>query len=158
LTGIYLIQDGLFRYVNPAAANMFGYAVEEVANRLSPRDLVYPEDRTLVAEHFRRRSDGEREELRYEFRGLRKAGSAFPVEVHGRWIERNGNMAVMGTINDNTARREAEERLRQSEAKLERAQQIAHVGWWERDFTTNHVSLSDEVCRIFGLQPVDLPE
>ena len=35
---------------------------------------------------------------------------------------------------------------------------IAHFGWWERDFTTNRVSLSDEACRIFGVEPVDLPE
>ena len=48
--------------------------------------------------------------------------------------------------------------LRKSEARLDKAQRIAHVGWWERDFTTSSVSLSDEVCRIFGVQPVDLPE
>ena len=40
---------------------------------------------------------------------------------------------------------------------MEAAQRIAHVGWWERDFTTGHVSLSDEVCRIFGVQPLELP-
>ena len=39
-----------------------------------------------------------REELRYEFRGLRKDGSVFPVEVHGRRIEQAGKIAVLGTI------------------------------------------------------------
>ena len=48
--------------------------------------------------------------------------------------------------------------LRKNKVRLEEAQRIAHVGWWERDFSTGHVTLSDEVCRIFGLQPVDLPE
>ena len=48
--------------------------------------------------------------------------------------------------------------LRESERKLEAAQRIAHVGWWERDFITNHVSLSDEVQRIFGVEPLDLPQ
>ena len=52
----------------------------------------------------------------------------------------------------------SENELRQNQSKLEKAQRIAHFGWWERDFTTKHVSLSDEVCRIFGVQPVDLPE
>ena len=32
------------------------------------------------------------------------------------------------------------------------------MGWWERDFIADRVSLSDEVCRTFGLQPVDVPE
>jgi PAS domain S-box-containing protein len=47
--------------------------------------------------------------------------------------------------------------LQQSERKLEAAQRIARVGWWERDFRTNRVSLSDEVRRTFGMEPVDLP-
>ena len=47
--------------------------------------------------------------------------------------------------------------LRESEARLEAAQRVAHVGWWERDYATGHVSLSDEACRIFGVEPVDLP-
>ena len=47
--------------------------------------------------------------------------------------------------------------LRESESRLEAAQRVAHIGWWERDYATGHVSLSDEACRIFGVQPVDLP-
>ena len=48
--------------------------------------------------------------------------------------------------------------LRESERRLEAAQQLAHVGWWVRDYATGHVSLSDEACRIFGVQPLDLPQ
>ena len=48
--------------------------------------------------------------------------------------------------------------VRDSERKLDAAQRIAHVGWWERDFATNRVSLSEEAQRIFGVPPVDLPQ
>ena len=48
--------------------------------------------------------------------------------------------------------------VRDSERKLEAAQRIAHVGWWERDFINKRVSLSDEAQRIFGVEPVDLPQ
>ena len=48
--------------------------------------------------------------------------------------------------------------LQESERRLEAAQRIAHVGWWVRDYATGHVSLSDEACRIFGVQPLDLPQ
>ena len=57
-----------------------------------------------------------------------------------------------------TERKLIEVSLRESQAKLETAQRTAHFGWWERDFTTGHVHLSDEVCRIFGVQPLKLPE
>jgi PAS domain S-box-containing protein len=43
--------------------------------------------------------------------------------------------------------------LRQSEAKLEEAQRVARVGYWERDLDTDHVTWSDESYRIFGLTP-----
>jgi PAS domain-containing protein len=43
--------------------------------------------------------------------------------------------------------------LRESEARLEEAQRIAHVGYWERDLGTNLITWSDETLRIFGLSP-----
>lgn len=49
------------------------------------------------------------------------------------------------------------ESLRDSERRLEAAQRIAHVGWWERDYRTSHVELSHEASRIFGVEPVDMP-
>ena len=48
--------------------------------------------------------------------------------------------------------------VRDSERKLDAAQRIAHVGWWERDFVNKRVSLSDEAQRIFGVAPVALPQ
>ncbi len=59
---------------------------------------------------------------------------------------------------DLTGRKRAENELRKNEFRLDEAQRIAHFGWWERDFSTNRVLLSDELCRIFGVQPADVPE
>jgi PAS domain S-box-containing protein len=53
-----------------------------------------------------------------------------------------------------TARlKETLEGLRRSEAKLEEAQRVAHVGYWERDLDTDRITWSDETYRIFGLTP-----
>ena len=48
--GMYLIQDNLFRYVNQAFAQIFGYTREEIVDRLGPMDFIVPEDRKWVAE------------------------------------------------------------------------------------------------------------
>ena len=45
--------------------------------------------------------------------------------------------------------------LRENEAKLEDAQRIAHVGYWERDLDTNLITWSDENLRIFGVTRED---
>ena len=100
LTGIYLTEQDRFTYVNPALAKMFGYEVEEIVGRLGSIDLTCPDDRPLVAENMRRRLQGDVEEMRYEFRGLRKDGSVFPVEVHGRRVEHGGRIGVLGTLID----------------------------------------------------------
>jgi PAS domain S-box-containing protein len=43
--------------------------------------------------------------------------------------------------------------LRESEARLEQAQRIAHVGYWDYDVDTGRVTWSDETYRIFGVTP-----
>jgi two-component system CheB/CheR fusion protein len=47
----------------------------------------------------------------------------------------------------------AEEKLLESEERLKRAQEIAHLGSWELDLITDNLSWSDEVYRIFGQKP-----
>ena len=53
-----------------------------------------------------------------------------------------------------TKRKRAEQELGETNARLEEAQQIAHVGWWDRDLITGRVTVSDEVVRILGMRPV----
>lgn len=50
-----------------------------------------------------------------------------------------------------------EEVLRLSESQLAEAQHLAHVGSWNWDIDTDSVTWSDELYRIFGLQPREFP-
>ncbi|OGV69114.1 MAG: hypothetical protein A3K19_25030 [Lentisphaerae bacterium RIFOXYB12_FULL_65_16] len=52
-----------------------------------------------------------------------------------------------------TERMHAEAALRDSVARLNHAEEIAHLGSWELDLLSNRLSWSDEIYRIFGLQP-----
>jgi PAS domain S-box-containing protein len=47
--------------------------------------------------------------------------------------------------------------LQESNARLEEAQRVAHVGHWEWDLETGVVVWSDETYRIFGLSPQERP-
>ncbi|MBU1713067.1 MAG: PAS domain S-box protein, partial [Proteobacteria bacterium] len=64
LVGINLLQDGVFKYVNPKFAEMFGYTVEECLNSMSFHEFIYPEDLPIVEEHIRRRLSGETESVK----------------------------------------------------------------------------------------------
>lgn len=117
LTGIYLIMEGKFDYVNTAFAHMFGYEVEEVINDLKMTDLIFSEDRQLVLENIRRRVEGEANSVRYVFRGLCKNGSIIYVEVHGSRIHHRGKVGVIGTLIDITDTKKTELALRASEER-----------------------------------------
>jgi PAS domain S-box-containing protein len=56
-------------------------------------------------------------------------------------------------VQDITERKQSEEALRESEENLAKAQEIAHVGSWEWDLTSNEVKWSDELFRILGFEP-----
>ena len=48
---------------------------------------------------------------------------------------------------------ELNQALLESEKRMNRSQEIAHLGSWELDILKNHLFWSDEVYRIFGLKP-----
>jgi PAS domain S-box-containing protein len=54
---------------------------------------------------------------------------------------------------DITERKQADETLKRSEASLAEAQRVAHIGSWELDLVSDTLTWSDEVYRIFGLEP-----
>ena len=67
--------------------------------------------------------------------------------------------ALKGLEREVAERRAAEERRRLSEARLQRAQQMAHLGNWEVDLNTRSMHWSEEVFRIYGIDPVaELPD
>jgi diguanylate cyclase (GGDEF)-like protein/PAS domain S-box-containing protein len=58
---------------------------------------------------------------------------------------------------DITPLKQQQERLRRSESLLKEAQQIAHLGHWELDLTCDRLTWSEEVFRIFELDPASGP-
>ncbi|MHB8770629.1 MAG: PocR ligand-binding domain-containing protein [Syntrophales bacterium] len=126
--------DGTILYCNPAAAKHSQWAC--TVGGLLPEQV-----RTLVAPALAAGKELHREvQLGERFYAVTLA--PFPAEsyvnVYGREI---------------TRRRRAEEEIRKSEERLKRAQELAHLGSWELDLIANRLSWSDEVYRIFGLEP-----
>lgn len=69
---------------------------------------------------------------------------------------RVGNQMVAGvviTLVEITKQRQVLEALSESKELLSQAQEIANIGSWKLDFTTNVLTWSDQLYRIFGCQP-----
>jgi len=108
LVGIYLVQDGIFKYVNPKFAQMFGYTVEECLNDMHFNNLAYPEDLAKIEEQVRLRTSGEVDFFQHSFRGLKKNGQSFHVEVFASTSNYHGRPAATGTILDITERKRSD--------------------------------------------------
>ncbi len=121
LAGIYLFHNNRFIYVNPAFARIFGYEPAELIGHLGPQDLTHPEDRALVAENIRRRTENNEPQVRYEFRGLRRDQTLVRVEALGARIDYHGQPAILGTLLDITEKK-------QLEAQFLRAQRMEGIG------------------------------
>jgi len=108
-TGIYIVQDGTFQYVNSLFQELSGYTEPEVLGTYS-LDLVHPDDREAVREKAIKNLIG-RSLLPYEYRFVRKNGEAMWVLERLSSIEYRGKRAAVGSFVDITERKQAEEVL-----------------------------------------------
>lgn len=115
LVGVYIIQDGLFQYVNPRYTEMIGYSADELIGKLGPRDTTYADDWPIVEENIRKRMSGEATSVNYIIRGVTKSGKLIYVELFGNSTELNGKPAIVGTIMDITERLREQQALADSE-------------------------------------------
>jgi diguanylate cyclase (GGDEF)-like protein/PAS domain S-box-containing protein len=157
LIGVYLVQDGVFKYVNARLAEINGYAAAELIDKKGPKDLVFPEDWPMVEENTRKRLSGEVESLHFEFRDITKDNRIINVEVYGSRTMYQRRPAVVGTLLDITDRKRAEEKLRESEEKFRQlAENIREVFYISEQGITQYVSPA--YMEIWGRSPQHLYE
>lgn len=153
LTGVYVIQDHRFKYVNRRLAEVFGYSVTEMVSGLGPKDVTHEEDWPTVAENLRRREVGEVESINYGFRGVTKEGAVRDIEVFGTRTRFRGRPAVIGTLLDVTERNRAQGALVAAEARLRNI--VEHSTNMFYSHGPDHVLtyLSPQVEHVLGYPP-----
>lgn len=107
LVGVFLIQDGTLKYVNPRFAEIFGYEQHEIIENLKPQDLAHPDDRALIIANIRDRLNGNPEaEEEYEVKGVTKGGRVIDASLYGSKTMYQGKPAIVGTLVDITKDKE----------------------------------------------------
>lgn len=116
--GIFVVQDGLFKFGNRRSAEMAGYTRAELSG-VSFLDLVHPEDRETVTRKYLESLQGTAEPQIYPFRVLHKSGAFRWFEMKATSILWERRPAALCFVNDVTERREAEERAFRQSALLQ---------------------------------------
>lgn len=156
LSGVYIVGQNRFIYVNPRFAEIFGYTQDEILTVISVADLVVEADRALVAGKLRQRLSGEASSLRYGFRGRRKDGTVIDLEAHGSRTEWNGQLAVLGTLLDITESKRAEQALRQSEQRYRDLANLLPQVVFEADLNGTLTFANQQAFTTFGCVSTDL--
>jgi len=116
-TGIYLLEEGCFRYVNRLFERISGYSSDELKDKYS-LDYIHPDDREFVhrkAVEILKGQSG----LPYEYRFMRKDGEAVLVLDRLMSIQYDGKRSVLGSLMDISDIRKAEAQIREYADQLE---------------------------------------
>ncbi|MFX0064086.1 MAG: PAS domain-containing protein, partial [Candidatus Hermodarchaeota archaeon] len=122
LQGIIIFQNDHIVFAQAPTPQITDYNLEEILG-LSFEDfqaIIHPEDRTLATKRYKERLTGKLEPFGYEYRGLRKDGTIYWVEISSNAIQYQGQPAIQMVFKDITERKQAEETLRQVKLAEER--------------------------------------
>jgi PAS domain S-box-containing protein len=148
MDGIYRsTHAGKFVDVNPALVKMFGYSSrDEMLGVDIKKDLYFlPEER---GSHI---LDTGQEEVDV-YRMRRKDGSEIWVEDHGYYVhDEQGNILYHeGMLRDITARKRADEIVRESEARLAAVMEGSQLGYSDWNIQTGEVLRNERWAEILG--------
>ncbi len=125
--GIFVAQNGILLYVNPKTTEILGYTFEELTSRPFC-DFIHADDRGMVTDRHHRRMRGEAVPEAYHFRIINRTGATLWIELRGVRIEWQGRPATLNLMTDITARKQAENNLRERQARLDSIFRVAPVG------------------------------
>lgn len=156
LMGIAIIQDDVVKYINKQFADLLGYSVEEIT-KWNPAEFiktVHPKDREMVLEHAKKRQAGLNDDVNhYIYRSITKTEKVLWFEVYAKTIIYKGGPADLVTIINISEKKDAEEKLIESEKKYRNMIENLDVGFYKGEFQGKLLMHNKTLNKIFGLEP-----
>ncbi len=146
--GVVIYDGTRIVFANSRLCEILGYSKEE----LEGMDLlvtVHPDDREVVGQRAVARRHGENVPATYEFKILRKDGSAIEVETNARVIRIHGEPRVQAWIRDISERKKTETALRKSEERYRVLVEGSFDGIMIHD-GTKIVFANSRLCEMMG--------
>jgi PAS domain S-box-containing protein len=148
-SAIFIFQDSLFRYANPATSRLTGYTREELLGT-NIWNLVHPEFRELIRERVLAWQRGEAVPSRSEFKILTKSGETRWINADSNFIEFDGKPAALTIGFDSTGHKRAEEALSESEQRYRELIETTQEAIWVVDAEANTTYVNQQLAEMFG--------
>jgi PAS domain S-box-containing protein len=121
LVGIYLIQEGLFKYVNAQFARIHDCTPEEIIDKVHSQVFIHPDDLAQFNENVNQKFTTGVESLSYRFRSITKEKRVIDVEIFIARTVYKGKSAFIGTLLDITDNVRIQEDLVRAKVQAEEA-------------------------------------
>ncbi len=150
--------DGRWMRFNQAFMQITGYTAEQLAG-LPLIEIFHPEERAGFGDSLRKLRAGEQIQMSSERRIYRADGEIALVAITGTVVEEaDGSRYIIGTAEDVTARRAAEQALKASEERFELAMRGANDGLWDWNVEKGEIYLSPRWKTMLGYEPDELSD
>jgi PAS domain S-box-containing protein len=151
LTGIIIIQDRRFAYVNPRFCEIHGYALQDELIGTDPLALIAEKDRGATVDMFRRLLDGEVEKISHSLTALRKDGTTVEIGVSSSRFNYRGRPAVVSLTQDISQKIRIEaDNLRYVEqikiAFMSTVEVVTIINQMRDPYTANHARRAAEIA------------
>jgi PAS domain S-box-containing protein len=143
---IFVVQDGMIKFMNPKGAELSGYSIEELASGPFAK-FIHPDDVNLVLNRYAGRLKGDPAPQIYDFRILRKDSDIRWGELNAVPISWDDRPAVLCFMTDITQRKQAEEALTQSEEKYRTILDEIGDAYFEVDLKGNFTFVNDQMTQ-----------
>jgi PAS domain S-box-containing protein len=128
LAGIYVLQDGVFKYANVSFLKIFGYEKLEELLEKKFENLLIPGERPACETHLKELMAGGGKQF-HDHQMIKKDGNAIDVEVSCNPNNYENKPALICSLVDVTERKRAEERFRNTLANMLEGCQIINYDW-----------------------------
>jgi PAS domain S-box-containing protein len=142
-----------FLLVNDVACDNYGYTREEFLS-MTIRDIRPIEDIPILEEILDNTFKKGQDERARVLRHLKKNGEIIYVKIKANFITFEERKVILVTSVDVTAEIETRNKLTEINSRLKVASEIAHLGYWTNDLVKSEIQWSDEVYKIFEVNPV----
>ncbi|MBI4664922.1 MAG: PAS domain S-box protein [Nitrospinae bacterium] len=142
-------RNGMFTEANRIACEVLGYTRKELLS-MSLQAVEQDFTREKLEELWGDSLSGRAMTVQRIYR--KRDGSAIQVEVNAGLMGRDDERMML-VARDVTERNLAEENLKESQYRLQRAHTAAKLGDWDWDIVKNDLRWADQIYKIFGLTP-----
>ena len=154
-SAIFIFQDSIFRYVNPATTRLAGYQSDELVGA-NIWDFVHPDHREVMRERVLAWGRGEPVPSRSEFKIITKSGDIRWIDADTTLIDFDGKPAALTIGYDSTLTKLAEEALRETEQRINKIIETAQEAIWIVDAQANTTYVNQRLGDMFGYAKEDL--